>query len=238
MKKRTILLYLLLIAITEVNFHCEKKEPVTRPFDNPPQPPPPPPPPPQPPPTPSGNTAPIANAGDDMLVFSPSNFCILYGGVYDRENNIRTILWNEISGPSSIVIEHPDSLRTRISNLEIGVYKFELSVTDTAGLVNKDTSIVIVGEFPVNPQEKIFSNLTWLCPWDCVVGIENLYNHIPANHVFKVFIKRDNSNAWLELFHWSSPLVNDYSYSFYNGSLWIYYSGVEVNDTPDVKIVY
>jgi len=105
-------------------------------------------------------------------------------------------------------------------------------------LTDKDTSRVIVGEFPANPQEKLFNNLNWICPWDCALEIKNLYGYISPDHIFKVFIKRDNASLWVEVFHWSSALANDYAYSFYNGDLWINYSGSDVNDTPDIKILY
>src|SRR4030095_7640786 len=80
------------------------------------------------------NTAPISNAGDDQYVFSPADFCILNGVAPDLADNIPGILWTKISGSSSFLIEHPDSLSTKVSNLQLGVYQFELTVTDIMGM--------------------------------------------------------------------------------------------------------
>src|SRR5678815_2125860 len=75
-------------------------------------------------------SAPRSNAGANQLLYFPINYCTLYGHGYDADNNIRTVLWSKISGPSSFLIEHPDSLTTKLSNLEVGVYQFSLTITD------------------------------------------------------------------------------------------------------------
>jgi hypothetical protein len=227
MKKINILQYLLILSAILIQTNCKKETPSNGgSIVNPPSPPP-----------LSTNTGPTAYAGEDLLVFLPANFSTLFGSVsYDQTNIIRTIRWDKISGPSSLVIEHPDSLSTKLSNLESGVYKFELTVTDTRGRMDKDTNTVIVGEFPANPQEKIFSNQSWSCPWECGLGIANVYSHIPLGHVFKVFLKRDGSASWLEIPHWRSSSAIEYGYSFYHGDLWV--STNNASGTSDLKISY
>jgi len=96
------------------------------------------------------NTAPRSNAGANQLLYFPINYCTLYGHGYDADNNIRTVLWSKISGPSSFLIEHPDSLTTKLSNLEVGVYQFSLTITDSMGLQGKDTINVTVDAAPTS----------------------------------------------------------------------------------------
>jgi len=197
---------------------------------------PPPPPPPSPPLT-GLNTAPNCYVGQDIILFFPTNFCLLYGGAYDRENNIRTFLWSKISGPSSFLIEHPDSLKTKVSNLQVGIYYFELIVLDSEGLSDKDTIKVTVAPVIYNSNEVIFENLIWGPQgWGSGIVISNVYQYLPAGSVFRVYIKRDNSTNWEEL------LTDDPNswYVFYllNGDLSIFSYYEDEGDTPDIKLVY
>jgi hypothetical protein len=195
------------------------------------------------------NTAPICYSGQDLLLFLPTNFCLLYGSAYDGENNIQTSLWSKISGPSSFLIEHPNSLSTKVSNLQIGIYQFELTVTDSIGLYGKDTIQVTVGQLSTNSNEIIFQNQTWVYPWYSAIEIKNFYSLIPSGLMFKIFIKRDTKPDWIEAF----PVSYNGAGGFYEyfietrpdgagmytyGSLYIFYYGMNTSDTPDVKIVF
>ena len=195
------------------------------------------------------NSAPISNAGQDIVIFFPTNFCTLSGKAQDIENNIQTILWSKISGPSSFFIEHPDSLLTKVSNLQIGVYQFELTVTDSIGLYGKDTIQVIVNQSSANSNEIIFQNQTWVYPWYSAIEVKNFYSLIPSGSVFRIFIRRDTNPGWIEVFPYSiNGSGGSYEYfietrpdgaGMYNfGSLYIFYYGMDTSDTPDVKIVF
>ncbi len=141
MKVINVIVFISIAILMIGNSGCKKDPGNTQAsVSQPPPPPPPPPPPSQPPP----NTPPKCFAGQDQLVFFPSNFCSLSGSAYDMENNIGKVLWRKLSGPSSFLIEHPDSISTKISNLEIGVYEFTLTVTDSLGLFGNDTVKVTV----------------------------------------------------------------------------------------------
>ncbi|HYM93798.1 MAG TPA: hypothetical protein VET23_06645 [Chitinophagaceae bacterium] len=52
--------------------------------------------------------------------------------------------WRKISGPSQFRIESPASAVTEITNLEAGVYQFELKVTNSHGLSARDTMVLTV----------------------------------------------------------------------------------------------
>jgi len=217
--------------------------------DNISQPPPPPPPPPTPPSS-RTNTAPQAFVASDQLVFFPTNFCILNGSAYDLENNIKSILWTKVSGPSSFHIEHADSVSTKLSDLTIGVYQFELTVTDSLGMFGKDTIKITVNQMPANTHELILENRFWIFPWYNSIEIKNFYTLIPPEVVFKIYIRRYSSTAWVEVFP-TTDNIPDTKYDYFietrlpdgagmynHGSLYISYYGQDVSDTPDVKIVF
>ncbi|MBK5272505.1 MAG: hypothetical protein JJE22_16000 [Bacteroidia bacterium] len=52
--------------------------------------------------------------------------------------------WRKISGPSQFRIESPKSAVTEITNLEAGIYQFELKVTNSSGLSARDTMVLTV----------------------------------------------------------------------------------------------
>ena len=186
----------------------------------------------------ASNIAPKANAGPDKLVYYPTSFTNLYGSMSTWGNIIQTISWNKISGPSSFVIETPNSLGTKVSNLQIGIYQFEIFVQDAAGLTDKDTCTVTVGQISATPNEVILSNQVWGqdgLAWGSAITINNIYQHLPTGSVFRVYIKKDNSTNWEEL------IMDDYNSLYYffliDGNLGIY-SDYDETDTPDIKLVY
>jgi hypothetical protein len=182
--------------------------------------------------------APRANAGPDKLVYYPATFINLYGSMSAGGNIIQTISWSMISGPSSFFIETPNSLGTKLSNLQTGVYQLELLVQDAAGLTDKDTCSVIVGQLSPIPNEVIITDQVWVQDgllWGSGITVNNIYQYVPPSSVFRVYIKKDNSTNWEEL------LMDDpnswYNFSLLNGNLFIY-SNYDENDTPDIKLVY
>jgi hypothetical protein len=200
----------------------------------------------------SKNTAPRADAGADIAIKFPLNEIFIGGSAYDKEDNIKSFSWAKISGPNSYWIENKDSLNIRVSMLEIGSYQFELTVMDSMGLYGKDTIELIVEERqanpndPIFPNEIIFKNLTWIFPWYNSIEVKNSNNYLPNGLSFKVFIQRDNDPEWKEVV----PGSASYDYfiekrpdgggiGMYNfGSLYIFYYGNDVSDTPSVKIGY
>lgn len=52
--------------------------------------------------------------------------------------------WRKISGPSQYNIVSPASAVTNITNLEEGIYQFELKVTNRYGLSARDTMVLTV----------------------------------------------------------------------------------------------
>jgi hypothetical protein len=184
------------------------------------------------------NTAPKAYAGQDIWILVPTNSCTLSGSAIDAETNVEKYLWKQVSGPLSCIIESTNSVQTKVSNLEKGTYEFELNVTDKGGLNNKDTVTVFVRE-PAAPGqgEVIFKDLKWSCPMGCSLLINCFSCFVPVNQKFKVYLRGDNSNQWVEAVPENQWTANDkYIYGISNNNLWIYTN--ESNETPDVKITY
>ena len=91
------------------------------------------------------NKAPIANAGPDQIITLPKNNTLLDGSAsIDHDGYIVSYRWTKISGPVSFSIDKIDSSKTIVNVLQVGVYNFELKVTDNDGLSAKDTVQVIV----------------------------------------------------------------------------------------------
>ena len=177
------------------------------------------------------------SAGANIQVILPTNFVWLSGSYSDNEV-VDNFVWKKISGPSNSILETPNSLRTKVSNLEKGIYEFELTVMNKKGITAKDTVAVTVGEISISPKEIIFKDLTWICPWGCIIEIKNIYSYLPSKTVFRVYIQRDNSDVWEEAIM-ESQWTDNFSYLYtLNGNLTIHYFGDDVEDTPNIKIVY
>jgi len=55
-----------------------------------------------------------------------------------------TFKWKQVSGNSTVTIDHPDDKNTKISNLKPGVYTFCLTATDRGGISRSDTTSITV----------------------------------------------------------------------------------------------
>jgi len=52
--------------------------------------------------------------------------------------------WTKIAGPTKYRIVSPDSAVTAVTDLEEGIYQFELKVTNSRGLSGRDTMVLTV----------------------------------------------------------------------------------------------
>jgi hypothetical protein len=249
---RLILLFSYLVASLMV-ISCKKSETIS------PMVPIAPPSPPLPPLPPSPPSSPIIKnfnvyTDQDIMVELPIRECQLVGGYsYEVDNyhpnftlKIATS-WTKISGPASYKIDNPDSNISKLSNLEKGVYEFELKGSFQDSLY-RDTLKIIVDELSTTPNEIITNNLTWYYPWYNTLFIKNFYELAPGlkpGRFFKLYINRPPSSAWIEVYPISS---NETEYAYYyskktgstfeKGTMSIFYFGSETNDKPKVKILY
>ena len=102
--------------------------------------------------TPPQNVAPVANAGNDITITLPVNNVNLNGSGSDVDGIVVSYNWTMINGPQSFVIVSASQAQTVVSQLQQGIYKFELQVTDNNGATGKDTITVTVNAAlpPVN----------------------------------------------------------------------------------------
>jgi hypothetical protein len=90
------------------------------------------------------NNGPVAIAGNDTTIAYPGTTAVLNGSAsYDAGGTIGLYSWRQISGAAASVAQ-ATSAATGIGNLAIGVYTFELTVTDNNNLAAKDTVKVTV----------------------------------------------------------------------------------------------
>ena len=193
------------------------------------------------PPVNKPNMPPVAFAGLDQKINLPKDSVYLYGTAsYDPDGKLTKYKWSKISGPSSFLMVNEDSVLAKAINLVKGVYQFELTVTDSPGLIDRDTVIVTVNEPSTN--EIIFTDQLWICDYGaCWINIPNIYNYLPIGIPYKVFIKRDNASDWVEASPDWQSIVGIYAFSIStDGELWIYtYDPSQTfTDTPDIKIIF
>ena len=90
------------------------------------------------------NIAPVANAGTDKVITLPTSTVALTGSGTDVDGTIASYLWTKVSGPTSGAVASPTLASTTATGLVLGIYKFELKVTDNGGAVGRDTVQVTV----------------------------------------------------------------------------------------------
>jgi len=141
---KILLLYVIFIFTLIKITSCKKIEPGTVAIVTPPPPPP-------------VNRPPIANAGADQIITLPNSTATLdASGSTDPDINITSYAWTKISGPSSFNIANATAVQTQVNNLVQGDYKFELTVTDAAGLFSKATVQIIVNPIPSGGNSSVW----------------------------------------------------------------------------------
>ena len=115
------------------------------------------------------NIAPTANVGNDITITLPINSVTLSGSGKDEDGTIASYQWTKISGPGSGSIKNANSSSATASNLSVGVYEFELTVTDNKGAIAKDTVEVSVKEaLNIAPTANVGNDITITLPINSV----------------------------------------------------------------------
>ena len=125
------------------------------------------------------NLAPVVAAdATTHIIYWPTNSTTLTGTATDDGNPPGSSLvyhWTQVSGPAPAVINSPAALTSSVGFPAIGMYVFQLAVSDTA-LTNTATTFVNVWS-PGTPQINAGSSrVAWLP--NAVVGLQGYYNAI------------------------------------------------------------
>lgn len=111
-------------------------------------------------PTTTPNQPPVADAGSDQTLTSPTSSTDLNGSnSSDSDGTISTWTWTQVSGPTTI---DPDDIENpNITGLVVGTYVFQLIVTDDDGATSvADTVTIIVNQGGGNGNPNNDSNPT------------------------------------------------------------------------------
>ncbi len=110
---------------------------------------------------PATNHPPVANAGRDQFLSYTNKTTLDGSGSFDPDNDKIFYKWKRISGPRDFFIVSSATIKTELVNLVEGIYEFELTVTDAAGLYSTDT-VQIATTPPSQPQN--LDNVFFYCP--------------------------------------------------------------------------
>jgi endoglucanase Acf2 len=101
---------------------------------------------------------PIANAGENVSVISPITTATLNGTLSnDPEGETITYVWKQLYGPSIINFDNPTIASPNVSNLEDGVYKCKLTVSDGTYSAFDEVLILVSAEGNLSPSILISS---------------------------------------------------------------------------------
>ena len=99
---------------------------------------------------------PIADAGETVSIIAPISTANLDGSASnDPEGESITYNWQQIYGPTTVVFNDSNNVNPRISNLENGIYKFKLTVSDGTYEDSDEVLVVVTSNGNVNPTISI-----------------------------------------------------------------------------------
>ena len=111
---------------------------------------------------PEPNLPPVVDVRGDTVITFPSNSLVLDGShSYDPDGYIVSYQWKQISGPTDIYIQNLDTSELFLQNLDIGTYKFSLTVKDNDGATSTSVfSFSVRGEStsPQNSSLQLYPN--------------------------------------------------------------------------------
>ena len=226
MKKESCI-FLLLLIVSLFNIGCDK-DPVEDFTARP-----------EPPPIIITPNPPTAYAGLDIWIAVPEDSAVLSASFSSSTWVTHQYLWKQVAGPNTALIKDKDSMRTSVTKLQKGTYEFEFTVTNIAGLWDKDTVSVFVQDLSLPSQAEVsFPAQEWACPMGCSLIIYCLPCYVPVNKSFKVYVKESITTPWLEVVP-ENLWTNDTKYSYYvDGGKLILYTNDEPPGKTDIKIVY
>ncbi|MDD3079826.1 MAG: glycoside hydrolase family 3 N-terminal domain-containing protein [Paludibacter sp.] len=93
----------------------------------------------------NGNVPPVADAGLDQTIYWPVNSLIIDGSnSSDSDGSITSYQWIQMSGPTAATLSGANTPKLTVSNLNLGDYKFRLTLTDDSLATGHDDVVVSV----------------------------------------------------------------------------------------------
>ncbi|RYE18109.1 MAG: T9SS type A sorting domain-containing protein, partial [Sphingobacteriales bacterium] len=100
------------------------------------------------------NQAPTANAGGSISIYLPQDSALLSGSGTDADGIISSYRWRVIEAAGAYTFINANAAATVISNLDQGIYRVELAVTDNNGATAYDTTTIAVGNSRQSMREQ------------------------------------------------------------------------------------
>ncbi|XP_068787771.1 dyslexia-associated protein KIAA0319 homolog isoform X3 [Struthio camelus] len=97
---------------------------------------------------PENNSPPIAVAGPDKELTFPVESTTLDGSKSQDDQGVVFYHWENISGPSSVQMENDNKAIATVTGLQVGTYRFRLTVKDQQGLSSASVLSITVKEDP------------------------------------------------------------------------------------------
>jgi len=114
------------------------------------------------------NNPPTANAGADRTLVLPTNSVTLNGSGTDTDGTITDYQWTFISGPSTGSTGPTDQASLSLSGLTVGIYVFQLTVTDNRGATANDEVKIFVDAQNLPPVASAGTDKTITLPVNSV----------------------------------------------------------------------
>ncbi|NXP28521.1 K0319 protein, partial [Scytalopus superciliaris] len=95
---------------------------------------------------PENNSPPVAAVGPDKELTFPVESATLDGSKSQDDQGIVFYYWENISGPSSVQVENYDKAIATVTGLQVGTYRFRLTVKDQQGLSSASVLSITVKE--------------------------------------------------------------------------------------------
>ncbi|WP_338867752.1 PKD domain-containing protein [Myxococcus stipitatus] len=90
------------------------------------------------------NVPPTVSAGADQTVLLPTTSAVLAGAAVDSDGTLVSRQWTQVSGPNTATLTGATTLSATASGLVVGLYEFELTVTDDDGATASSRTKVTV----------------------------------------------------------------------------------------------
>lgn len=99
----------------------------------------------------ASNQNPVANAGPNQTITLPlPSGYELSGTGTDNDGSVTTYLWTQVSGPAVTMGPPTNAPKLKLTNLNAGTYKFQLTVTDNQGAQGSAQCLLFVNPVATN----------------------------------------------------------------------------------------